>query len=102
LRVAFSRRQRATVWICLAVMAGMLLYPPWFWDHEHGNRSSRQYGAGHDWLWCPPPAPSDAPPEDHWHPVILWERLVLAWFTVGIGMVLLLARTSHQVFARRC
>ncbi len=29
--MAFSKGQSAIAWVCLALMAGMLLYPPWTW-----------------------------------------------------------------------
>src|SRR5687768_837570 len=88
--MAFSRKQATAAWVCMAVMAGMLLYPPWFWDHDQPYTSSRQFGAGSDWLWSPPPAPRDAPIEDQWRPIIWWGRLTGQLFVVAVGMLVLL------------
>jgi hypothetical protein len=88
--MAFSRKQAATAWIGMALIAGMLIYPPWFWDRAKPYLSSRQFGAGYKWIWSPPPAPSDAPIEDRWHPIIWWGRLTRQMLVVAVGMLLLL------------
>src|SRR5215831_7734821 len=85
--MAFSPKQRVTAWIGMAVLAGMALYPPWFWVGDATELGTLQYnGAGHAWLWSPPPSP----PECDWHPVIWWEQLRDQCFVVAIGMLLLL------------
>ncbi len=99
--MAFSPKQAATAWSCMAVMAVMLIYPPWFWDHDYPYLASPQYGAGYAWLWNPPPAPDTVVPAgDSWEPVIYWDKLLMQWLFVGVGMVLLLllreARERHD------
>lgn len=86
----FSKPQRVIAWCSLAVMAAMLLHPPWLWHCDEESLGSRQFGAGYRWLWAPPAAPRDLPAEWRMQTHIWWDRLTEQWLVVGIGMVVLL------------
>ena len=92
--MAMSRKQAATAWCCLAVMAAMLIYPPWLKGRHHPYGpyvAASQRGAGYAWIWSPPRAPEGvASAGDSWKPVIYWDKLLMQWLFVGVGMVVLL------------
>jgi hypothetical protein len=79
--MAFSKGQSTIAWVCLALMAGMLLYPPWTWLRTTDGASSN--AVNYAWLWA-------APPKDGWRPILCWPRLRMQLFVVAVGMLLLL------------
>lgn len=76
---SFDRTQRRVSWVCLLLMVGMLLFPPWVFPHEPEWRS-----AGHGWLWAPPTS------ADGERAAVDWSRLQVRCLVVAVGLVLLL------------
>ncbi|MEZ6038713.1 MAG: hypothetical protein R3F29_14620 [Planctomycetota bacterium] len=87
--MAFSKAQERTAWCSLAVMAGMLLLPPWVWRNSEGAVLVADGTPYYDWLWIVP-GHVRVPGEGVWHGAIWWPRVFGQWLVVAIGMLLLL------------
>ncbi len=93
----FSQRQQAIAWISFAIMAVMVMLPPWLWGGGEGAFAALRVRAGHGWLWSPPTAPR----EWRLQPLLWWWQLHRQLLVVGVGMVVLLFLDEARERGRR-